>query len=73
MNTYDKKKSSKYIMYPVDTNDLYSWAMSQYLPTGGFWWMTEKEKDKTGLTKYEEDGKKRINFRSRFGVSKRTT
>ena len=41
MKTYDKKAPSKYIMY-LDANNLYGWAMSQYLPTGGFRWMTTK-------------------------------
>lgn len=34
MKHYDSSKSSKYIMY-LDANNLYGWAMSQYLPTGG--------------------------------------
>ena len=32
MKECDEKASSKYIMY-LDANNLYSWAMSQYLPT----------------------------------------
>ena len=40
MKTYDEKAPSKYIMY-LDANNLYGSAMSQYLPTGGFRWMTE--------------------------------
>ncbi|XP_068749257.1 uncharacterized protein [Montipora capricornis] len=42
MKTYDEKAPSKYIMY-LDANNLYGWAMSQYLPTGGFKWMTENQ------------------------------
>ena len=42
MKTYDEKAPSKYIMY-LDANNLYGWAMSQYLPSGGFKWMTEKK------------------------------
>ena len=41
MKTYDEKAPSKYIMY-LDANNLHGWAMSQYLPTGGFRWLTEK-------------------------------
>ena len=37
MKTYDEKAPSKYIMY-LDANNLYGWAMSQYLPTGNFRW-----------------------------------
>ena len=54
MKTYDEKAPSKYIMY-LDTNNLYGWAMSQYLPTGGFKWMTEKQIDNIDLAKYKED------------------
>ena len=32
--------------------------MSQYLPTEGFRWMTEKQIDKINLAEYEEDSKK---------------
>ena len=33
MKEYDKNAPSKYIMY-LDANNLYVWAMSQYLPIG---------------------------------------
>ena len=46
-----------YIMY-LDANNLYGWAMSQYLPTGNFNWMTDKEISKIDLGKYKADGKK---------------
>ena len=32
--------------------------MSQYLPTGNFKWMGDKEIEKIDLGKYKEDGKK---------------
>ena len=57
MKEYDKKAPSKYIMY-LDANNLYGWAMSQYLPTGNFKWMTDKEISKIDLGKYKADGKK---------------
>ena len=57
MKEYDEKVPSKYIMY-LDANNLYGWAMSQYLLTGGFKWMTEKQINKLELTKYKEDSKK---------------
>ena len=35
MKEYNEKVPTKYIMY-IDANNLYGWAMSQYLPTGNF-------------------------------------
>ena len=57
MKKYDEKAPSKYLMY-LDANNLYGWAMSQYLPTGGFRWMTEKQINKINLATYKEDSKK---------------
>ena len=57
MKKYNKQLPSKYIMY-LDANNLYRWAMSQYLPTGGFRWATEKEIDGINLATYKEDSKK---------------
>ena len=56
MKGYNEKAPSKYIMY-LDANNLYGWAMSQYLPTSGFRWLTEKEINKIDLAKYKEDSK----------------
>ena len=38
MNDYDPKKPSTFISY-LDMNNLYGWAMSEYLPYGGFKWL----------------------------------
>ena len=57
MKNHDKNAQSKYIMY-LDANSLYGWATSQYLPTGNFRWMTDKEISKIDLEKYTTDGKK---------------
>ena len=57
MKEYDEKAPSKYIMY-LDANNLYGWAMSQYLPTGNFKWMSNKEIKQIDLGKYKADGKK---------------
>ena len=35
---YDPKKASAFITY-LDMNNLYGWAMSEYLPYGGFKWL----------------------------------
>ena len=57
MKDYDKNKPSKYIMY-LDANNLYGWAMSQYLPTGGFRWLKQNKIDDLDLFKYNEESKK---------------
>ena len=59
MKEYDEKAPSKYIMY-LDANNLYGWAMSQYLPTGNFKWMTDKEISKINLGKYKAVSKKEL-------------
>ena len=38
INDYDPKKPSTFITY-LDMNNLYGWAMSEYLPYGGFKWL----------------------------------
>ena len=53
MEKYNEEDKSKYIMY-LDANNLYGWAMSQYLPTGGFNWLNEEELNNINLGKYEE-------------------
>jgi len=50
---------SIYIMY-LDANNLYGWAMSQYLPTGGFRWMKKSEIKKLDINDYEIDSLKRV-------------
>ena len=57
MKNYDVNEPSKYIIYQ-DANNLYEWAMSQYLPTGGFRWMNDDEIKQIDLGKYKADGKK---------------
>ena len=38
MKDYDPTKPSKYISY-LDMNNLYGWAISDYLPYGGIKWL----------------------------------
>ena len=42
MECYDSREKSKCITY-LDANNLYGWAMSQYLPYSGFKWLNQKE------------------------------
>ena len=42
MKCYDGSKESKYITY-LDLDNLYGWAMSQYLPYSEFKWLNQKE------------------------------
>ncbi|XP_022809736.1 uncharacterized protein LOC111346730 [Stylophora pistillata] len=42
---FDPTQPSKFIMY-LDANNLYGWAMSKRLPTGGFEWVDEKDFEK---------------------------
>ena len=42
VKNYDSTKENIFIMY-FDANNLYGWAMTQYLPYGNFKWMTKKE------------------------------
>ena len=43
---YDSSKPTRYLQY-LDANNLYGWAMSQPLPTGGFKWV-DIHPDETG-------------------------
>ena len=52
-----RRPQSNYIMY-LDANNLYGWSMIQFLPKGGFKWLTEKQINNLNLAKYEEDSKK---------------
>ncbi|PFX12742.1 hypothetical protein AWC38_SpisGene23254 [Stylophora pistillata] len=42
---FDPSEPSKFITY-LDANNLYGWAMSKSLPTGGFKWVDEKDFEK---------------------------
>ena len=69
MKEYDEKAPSKYIMH-LDANNLYGWAMSQYLPTGGFRWMSEKQINNLDQAKYKENSKKGLILEVDLGYPK---
>ena len=53
---YDPAQPSNHILY-LDANNLYGWAMSQALPTGGFEWVTPlSEQDIMNVPKDSEKG-----------------
>ena len=72
MKEYNEKAPSKYIMY-LDANNLYGRAMSQYLPTGNFRWMTDKEIKTVNRGKYKADGKKGLILEVDLEYPQRTT
>ena len=39
LKSYDPKQVSKHIIY-LDANNLYGYAMSKFLPTSGFTWIS---------------------------------
>ena len=51
---YDSSKESVFIIY-LDDNNLYGWAMIQYLPYGGFKRFSKKEIDKFDLNSIGEN------------------
>ena len=55
LKSYDPKQESKHIIY-LDVNNLYRYAMSKFLPTGGFKWIEPKEFDMNKYTKISIKG-----------------
>ena len=51
---YDSTKKDIFIMY-FDVNNLYGWAMTQYLLCGNFKWMTKKEVNDSDLGLIKEN------------------
>ena len=57
MQNYNPEQPTSYLMY-LDANNLYGWAMSEYLPTGGFRWLDEEEVNDLDVDNIPEDGSK---------------
>ena len=53
---YDSSQPHSYICY-LDANNLYGWAMSQSLPTGGFRFLDEDEIDEMDFTAVPDDSR----------------
>ena len=53
MKNFDETKESTYLMY-FDANSLYSWAMCNDLPVGGFKWVQTEDKNEFMNRKIEE-------------------
>ena len=54
VEAYDEDKDKSFIIC-FDANNLYGWAMTQYLPYGGFKWMSEEEIDGFDFDLVKED------------------
>ena len=54
MESYDSSEESKCIMY-LDANNLYGWAVSQYLPYSGLKWLNQKETVRFNVDSIEEN------------------
>lgn len=52
MENYNPEEETSYLMY-WDANNLYGWAMSQMLPTGGFKWVEDVD-----VVNYNAEGKR---------------
>lgn len=55
----------------LDANNLYVCPMSQYVPAGGFKWLTDERVDKLDLENIPEDNKKGNDTGSRSAIPKR--
>ena len=53
---FDKNKDSVFIQY-LDANNLYGWAMSKYLPYGGFEWRKPEYFNEERILKMKDDQK----------------
>ena len=52
---YDPNQELSHLLY-VDSNNLYGWSMSQFLPTHGFRWLTREEIEKLNISTIKDDG-----------------
>ena len=55
LKSYDSKQEPKLIIY-LDTNNLYGYAVSKFLPTSGFTWIDPKEFNLNKWTSNSSEG-----------------
>ena len=51
---YDPSEPNEHLVY-WDANNLYGWAMSQYLPTGDFKWLNNEEIDELNVNRIKDE------------------
>ena len=54
MTDYDNSEESKFIIY-LDANNLYGYVISQYLPYGGFKWLSQEKIKNFDVNSISED------------------
>ena len=54
---YNSENKTSYVVY-FDANNLHGKAMSQPLPTGGFYWLTNQEIAELNITDVADDNEK---------------
>ena len=54
LGDYDDSQPSSYLIY-LDANNLYGWAMCQFLPTHGFHWLDQDEVESFDVSSVADD------------------
>ena len=66
---YDKNKPKVYVNY-LDMNNLYGYAISEYLPYGGFKWIEVNNETVTRILNKSHKQFTWVFFGSKFGLSR---
>ena len=69
---FDQSKPKSHILY-LDANNLYGWAMSQPLPTGGFEWVEDRVQLKTAIAGHPATAQRALLSRWTWNTQKSCT